>query len=226
MNLLKVIAAKLPLRYQQELKRLHFGRMIRNGSFQRAIENEGEFHRLHQWVQPGDWVLDIGANIGNYAARLSELVGARGRVIAVEPVPQTFELLAANVGRFPLQNVTLLNVAASDRFFTSGMQMPPLDSGGPNPYMAHLTADSADIVVVCMPLDAMEIDRPIRLIKVDVEGHELSALRGMRRLLERDRPVLIIEGQSAEVASFLSGFGYAHRQDPGSPNRVFQVGLA
>jgi FkbM family methyltransferase len=221
MQLLKTIAARLPRRYQQELKRLYFARLIRKQLFQKAIKNEGEFNRLHQWVGPGDWALDVGANVGNYAARLSELVQAEGRVLALEPVPETFELLAANVGRFPIGNVTLLNIAASDRFGIQGMRMPRLDSGASNPYMAHLTDESAEMTVLSMPVDSLDIQHRIRLIKIDVEGHELPVLLGMKRLLERDRPVLIVEGTSPEVAAFLGGLGYSFDHDAGSPNRVF-----
>jgi FkbM family methyltransferase len=223
MQLLKRLAARLPLRYQQELKRLHFARMIRRGLFDKAIENEGEFDRLHQWIGPGDWALDLGANVGNYAARLSQLVDNTGRVLAFEPVPQTFELLAANVARFPRRNITLLNVAASDEFALRGMRIPVLASGELNPYMAHLTEDRAEVSVVCMPVDALDIQHAIKLVKIDVEGHELSALKGMRQLLARDHPVLIIEGRSDEVASYVASFGYTFEQDEGSPNRVYSV---
>jgi FkbM family methyltransferase len=221
MQLLKSIAAGLPQRYQQELKRLYFARMIRKRLFQRAIEDEPEFNRLDQWVKPGDWVLDVGANVGNYAARLSELVQDAGRVLAFEPIPQTFELLAANVGQFPIGNVTLFNVAASDSLAVRGMQMPTLETGSANPYMAHLTDDGSGISVMSLPIDTLDIQHPIRLIKIDVEGHELSALRGMRKLLDRHRPVLIIEGRSPDVAAFLGDLGYTFAQDEGSPNRVF-----
>jgi FkbM family methyltransferase len=224
MQLFKRLAARLPLAYQQELKRLHFARMIRRGLFDKAIDNEGEFTRLHLWLGPGDWALDLGANVGNYAVRLSDLVAANGRVLAFEPVPQTFELLAANVSRFPLRNVTLLNVAASDEFGLRGMRVPVLASGERNPYMAHLTEDGAEVQVLCMPVDALDIRHRVKLVKIDVEGHELAALKGMRRLLERDRPVLIIEGRSDDVAGYLAALGYSFEQDPGSPNRVFSVG--
>jgi FkbM family methyltransferase len=220
--MLRRLVARLPLKYQQELKRLHFARMIRRGLFEKAIENEGEFERLHHWIGAGDWVLDLGANVGNYAARLSKLVGATGRVLAFEPVPQTFELLTANVARFPLRNVTLFNVAVSNQFALHGMRVPVLQSGVQNPYMAHLTEDGAEMSVLCLPVDSLAIQRPVRLIKIDVEGHELAALQGMKRLIERDRPVLIIEGRSPEVAAYLASFGYSFEQDKGSPNRVFQ----
>jgi hypothetical protein len=87
--------------------------------------------------------------------------------------------------------------------------------------MAHLTDGNAETTVLCMPVDSLEIQHPIRLVKIDVEGHELEALHGMRRLLSRDHPVLIVEGGSPEVAAFLDGLDYTFTQDEGSPNRVF-----
>jgi FkbM family methyltransferase len=222
MGVLKQLASRLPPRYQQELKRLYFARMIKQGVFKEAIENEGEFARLHEWVRKGDWVLDLGANVGNYAARLSELVEAPGRVLAFEPVPQTFELLASNIARFPLRNISLFNVAASHEFALHGMKLPELPEGGPNPYMAHLTDEGAEVSVLCMPIDSLDIQHRISFVKIDVEGHELNALQGMRKLLQRDHPVLVIEGRSPEVEHYLAALGYSFHQEDRSPNRVFQ----
>jgi FkbM family methyltransferase len=75
-------------------------------------------------VKPGDWVLDVRANVGHYSHRLSDLVGPAGRIFAFEPVRETFELLTANVARFAHANVTLLNVTASDTARTVGMTAP------------------------------------------------------------------------------------------------------
>jgi hypothetical protein len=56
------------------------------------------------------------------------------------------------------------------------------------------------------------------LAKIDVEGHELPVLRGMRALLERDHPVLIVETSSQETIELLHGLGYATERLPGSSN--------
>lgn len=96
-KLLKRLAAKLPLPIQQELKRFYFAWQIRRGRF---YTDEKEFSLLNAFIAHGDWVLDIGANIGHYTRRLSDLVGPAGRVIAFEPIPQTFEVLAANAQHF------------------------------------------------------------------------------------------------------------------------------
>jgi hypothetical protein len=59
------------------------------------------------------------------------------------------------------------------------------------------------------------------LCKIDVEGHELEVLKGIRSILASDRPVLIVEGQSPEVALFLGEFNYSAQHIPRSPNTIF-----
>lgn len=215
---LKRVASRLPTRLQQELKRLHFRRQIRRGQFR---TDEEEYRRLDQWVAQGDWVLDIGANVGQYTARLSELVGPQGRVIAFEPVPLTFELLAANVAALGRHNVTLLNAAASDATATVGMSVPSFDTGLQNFYEARVTGDETGVRVITLAVDALQLPRRIGLAKIDVEGHELSVVKGMRHLLETDGPVLIVEGHSPQVAGYLESLGYAYSDFEGSSNRVF-----
>jgi len=222
-SILKRIAASLPLTYQQELKRLHFGRMIARGTFEAAEDADREYDRLHEWVAPGDWVIDVGANVGNYSARLSQLVGATGRVFSLEPVAETFELLTANLARLPLRNISLFNVAASDTAGVRDMVVPMMEHGVQNRYMAHLTGGAGEFAVMCLPVDALELPRRVSLVKIDVEGHELPALVGMRRLLERDHPTLIVEGRAAEVAEFLAALGYGFEDEAGSPNRVYRA---
>ena len=216
--LIKRIASHLPVSMQQRLKRRHFSRQIKAGTF---VSNESEFKRLEDWVGPGDWVLDVGANVGQYAARFSQIVGPAGRVIAFEPVPRTFELLSANAVQFPLQNITLINAAASDSIGIAGIAIPKFDTGLDNYYMANLTKEPAELSVLCLTIDALNIPRRISLAKVDVEGHELAALKGMEQLLRRDKPVLIVEGYIDAVAAFLATLGYAYETDEGSSNRVY-----
>ena len=110
MKIAKSIAARLPNRMQVALKKAHYGRQIRRGKFETP---EPEFQTLEKYVRPGDWVVDIGANIGHYTLRMSRRVGPAGRVLAFEPMLQTFELLSSNVYAGQIHNVTLFNIALS-----------------------------------------------------------------------------------------------------------------
>ena len=215
--LLKRAAAHLSGGLQDELKRHFFRRQIRRGTF---ATDEREFSMLPDFIGPGDWALDVGANVGHYTLRMSQLVGPSGRVIALEPVPQTFWLLAANVRLAPQANVTLLNVAASDRAARVSMDIPDFAKGLHNYYQAHITEGGNGLAVMTMPLDCLDLPHRVRLAKIDVEGHELAVLRGMRRLLERDRPVLIVETSLDETSRLLAELKYSVSRLAGSSNVV------
>jgi hypothetical protein len=96
------------------------------------------------------------------------------------------------------------------------MQIPRFASGLSNYYQARLSTGPG-LAVLTLPIDELSLPS-VRLVKMDVEGHELPALQGMRVLLARDHPVLIIETGSQETMTFLSDLGYAHERLPGSSN--------
>jgi FkbM family methyltransferase len=216
---LKRVAARMPMAWQQTLKRWYFARQLLRGRF---VTDEKEFGLLGSLIARGDWVLDIGANVGHYTARMSDLVGAEGRVIAFEPVPATFELLASNVARLRCTNVTLVNAAASDSTRAVGMSLPTFDSGLTNFYMAKLGEGAMDVQVLTLAVDGFRIPQPIKLVKIDAEGHEVSVLRGMVELLRRDHPDLIVEDNSPEIEPYLTGLGYTAERLAGSSNAIFR----
>jgi FkbM family methyltransferase len=218
---LKKLAARLPRRWQQALKRVYFAGQIRRHLFRAP---EPEFDRLSSMVSSGDWVLDIGANVGHYALRLSALVGESGRVIAFEPVPESFEVLVANAAAASAGNITLINAAASESPGISGMVIPKYeDSGLDNFYLAQLSGKESGLQVLCIAVDSLDLPHPIRLAKIDTEGHELAVLKGMSRLLRRDHPQLIVEDNDPEVPVYLAGFGYSSEKIAGSSNRIFRA---
>lgn len=212
------ILVKTPVPLRRALRDAQFRWQIWRGTFR---SDEPEFERLAKWISADDWVLDIGANMGHYTARLAALVGPGGRVLAFEPIPDTFECLTANVRRFGLRNVTLFNAAVCEQPGVVSMVVPTLASGWPNPYEAHIEASPGAFRVLALAIDSLAIPRPIKLVKIDVEGHEWGALRGMRALLERDRPTLIVETFSDEVDAWIEALGYRGERLPGSPNRVY-----
>jgi FkbM family methyltransferase len=217
----KRLANYLPERWQQRAKRFHFARQIRRGVF---TTSEPEYSELGDFLSPGDWVIDIGANVGHYTLRMSELVRSDGRVFAFEPIPPTFELLTANCALSHYRNVTLLNLAASDSRGIVTMKVPQSErTGGPNYYEAHISNEG--IAEGCWNVFTLEIDtlglpHRVSLVKIDAEGHELQVIRGMTRLIECHRPILVVEGNRAEP--FLESLGYHAQHHSGSPNYVWR----
>lgn len=216
--MLRRLVASLPQPLRRELRRAKHLRDLARGTFRSP---EPEFEMLERWVRPGDWVLDLGANVGHYAARFSELVGPTGRVIAFEPVPDTFAVLAAVACACPARNVTAVNAAASSRTAVVNMSMPEFAAGGGNFYQARIESGASGSGVLAMAIDTLDLPR-ISLVKIDVEGHEADALRGLERLLVRDGPTLIIERDAGPSAELLDGLGYRASRLPHSPNVVYE----
>ncbi|MDH3691509.1 MAG: FkbM family methyltransferase [Gammaproteobacteria bacterium] len=216
---LKKIASYLPKSIQHSLKRRYFSYQIRNNTFR---TDEPEFAYVDKVLKECDWVIDIGANIGHYTLRFAELVGPQGRVIAFEPVPETFDLLSSNVWQKKYRNVTLINAAASDVTRLAGMDIPSFDTGLENYYMAHLTQNANGLQVLCLQVDGLSLLHPVSLVKIDAEGHDFVVLNGMKALLERDRPVVIIEEDSENIKNFMSRLGYQFSRLPASHNALYR----
>jgi FkbM family methyltransferase len=150
-------------------------------------------------LRPGDVFADVGANVGYFSLLGAALVGESGGVVALEPAPSTFRALQENIARNGAGNVRAVNAAAYDRegtlpIFTVSSE----EHAGGASIVREMGPREAD--VVARPLAAIlrhdEIAR-MRLIKIDVEGAEVAAVRGLMPALGR-------APQSVEVVVELS----------------------
>jgi len=213
-SMIKRLAALLPEPVLQTLRRWWYRHHIKRGNF---MTDEPEFSRLDEWIAPGDWVIDVGANVGIYTRRMSELVGSTGRVIAFEPVPSTFELLASNTS--DLGNVTLIQAAVAAESCVVQMDMPAFESGLRNHYQARITADG-DISAVGFVLRELNTPPPA-LVKIDAEGHDAHVIAGLAS--QPLVPVLIVEDNSDETVRLLHDLGYESERVAGSPNTIWRA---
>ncbi|HET8579488.1 MAG TPA: FkbM family methyltransferase [Nitrospiraceae bacterium] len=162
---------------------------LRHRSFLESVaEGHGALSRqlFVDSLKPGMVVVDGGAHIGLYSLLASQRVGDRGVVIAFEPDPYNYRALAFNIKENRCRNVVILPKALSStvgkqRFYqhpstisSSFVDREDLERGRPR---------EVDITALDNELDGLPGD-PM-LIKLDVEGAELLALRGMRNLLGR-----------------------------------------
>jgi FkbM family methyltransferase len=157
-------------------------------------------------VRSGMTVIDVGANAGYYTLLFGDAVGANGRVIAVEPMPATAELLTRSIalnghaGKTRVAQVALGKVTdATAHLFA------PKDE----PKNATIVAAPIEgsITVPLTTLDALagDLDR-IDLVKIDAEGAEEDIISGMAGIIERHRPNMLLEFNAAryqDPASFL-----------------------
>jgi FkbM family methyltransferase len=190
--------AHLPEGFLQLLRGWHYRRTLR--SFTDA--EEPDLMVMRELVQPGATVVDLGANMGLYTKVLAELVGPAGTVISVEPIPQTFAILARNVDALKMSNVICRNVAISDFEGEVVMELPNFATGGINFYQAAVVASPPKtgapserfVHVPSLTLDALVRDRgTIDFVKCDVEGHELACLAGAEVVLNSHFPAWLIE---------------------------------
>lgn len=143
-------------------------------------------------VPVGGTVLDIGANIGTYTLSAARKVGEAGRVFAIEPVARNVHSLCAGVVGNGFRNVSVLPVAASAEAGVVPMIRRADSSNGI--VDVHVNPAAADGFVAAQRIDFLlgAIDR-LDVIKIDIEGHEPVAWRGLERLVERYRPVVFTE---------------------------------
>lgn len=164
---------------------------VGRSSTERLLWLEGERavaerHLLTRWLSSGHRVLDVGANLGYYALLFARAVGPDGIVECFEPEPQNVETLTENIRANRLmERVRIHPVAVGE---TSGSVR--LDPG-----LNGVVNERGTLKVAVVRLDDLDDlrDRPVDLLKIDVEGYEGPVLRGAARLLARDRPSLFVE---------------------------------
>jgi FkbM family methyltransferase len=168
---------------------------------------------IKKYVEGGDTVYDIGANMGYVSLTLAKRVGAKGRVIAFEPVPSNISLLRTNIENNKLTNVRVMEVAASDRCGTAVIRMTKNLSTAS--LIWHRNDPSAtEVVIRTVAIDELVkagVFSEPRFVKIDVEGAESQVLEGMRHTLAASRPVLFVECSDAGRTMtwpLLCGLGY------------------
>jgi FkbM family methyltransferase len=147
---------------------------------------------LRSLCRPGMTVADVGANIGCHTLQLAQWVGPAGRVWAFEPDPGNFTMLRANVERNDARNVELRPCAVGAASRQSALWISPSHGGDHRIYASRDNRGWRQVAVDVVALDDLfGPDRPLDLIKMDIQGAEGLALAGMARLLAT-RPTLAI----------------------------------
>ncbi len=154
-------------------------------------------YHLKKLIAEGGVAIDIGANLGYYTRALSRIVGTKGAVYGVEPVPPIFEVLDHNTRR--CRNVTLMNVALGVENTTITMANSTVAATGyfgtGQNYVQQSEEQDAMEFVAIMQRGSQLFGslKRIDLIKCDIEGYECVVMREMLPLIERHRPVILLE---------------------------------
>jgi FkbM family methyltransferase len=140
-------------------------------------------------LKPGKVLVDIGANIGYYTMLAASQVGCDGKVIAFEPSSDNCALLRMSFQANGFDNVKLYPYAVADIEGVVGFDI--YDSNG---RISQGDASACTYQVRAVTLDTCLKDEPrIDIVKMDIEGAEGRALRGMHQLIQRHHPILFTE---------------------------------
>jgi FkbM family methyltransferase len=182
-----------------------------------------EFSLLSKILQPGMTFVDVGANMGLYTLFAARRVGVGGCVLAIEPSSREMRILKDNVERNVLRNVRLWQSALSDHASDVELLVARVQNSGHNTlggfgyntpldHREKTRAQCLDEIVQTEGLPRIDV------IKMDIEGAELRALRGASEMLRRDHPLILLElsdrllqyqnSNSGDVLALLSQHNY------------------
>jgi len=157
-----------------------------------GVREEDQLLIIREELHAGMRVLDIGGNIGYYALLLGSIVGREGKVYSFEPSSENFKLLNENIQLNKMEaTVETFHAGISDRVgsdflhlseqsnshsFFDTTNYPKYKKNGSEPCIEKINMIDIDTIV--------KDKAPIHFIRMDIEGFEVMAFRGMRSFLE------------------------------------------
>ncbi len=192
---------------RQTFQALAMTKDILDSSWAKGTEPEVMWAR--SIVRSGETVIDIGANFGLYTYHASRAAGPNGRVYAFEPIPYTVGTLRKVCSLLRLKNVEIVEMGCSDNESTLTFSLPLQSNETLSAGLAFISvgAEAHDVrnskagwsetMEVVAPVIRLDDYLPnlenVSLIKVDIEGADLLALRGARNTIARNRPAIVME---------------------------------
>lgn len=173
-------------------------KLINNGFF------SGNLQRLLVDIsRPDDIMIDAGANIGLISLPLSFYFQ---RIIAFEPIPETYKYLEKNIIHNNITNIDAYNSALGDRLGNIGMKFQGSDTRERDSGHSVVTENIynldkpiiPDVTVPITTLDSFAFPK-VDIIKIDVEGYEPFVLKGAIKTIERCKPKLLIEHEWGHI---------------------------
>ncbi len=207
--------AKIKLGYAGALGRW----MLIDGIFEKA-----EIQYVIDHLKKGDMAYDIGANIGYFTVIMGVVVSGEGKISSFEPMPNNLVKLKENIILNNLKNITINEIALSDRTGEIQMHSPVDDLAFASIYTPdNASTNTGNIINVKTDLldniwtNSGEPD--ISVIKLDVEGAEVAVLKGALNCLKTCKPKILLEANSEEefnsIRKIIEPLNYTYYQPKG-----------
>jgi FkbM family methyltransferase len=152
--------------------------------------DKGTTKLFRDLIKEGMVILDIGANVGYYSLIAARLAGEKGLVFAFEPAPDNFAFLVKNIEVNGFSNIIPVQKAVSNKTGKGSLFLwdePDLHS-----MREHNEKGAIEVEVTSVDEFMENINRPIDLVKMDVEGWEMRVLEGMPETIRRNPNLKII----------------------------------
>jgi FkbM family methyltransferase len=156
----------------------------------KAYTDCAERQLLRKMLFPGAVVVDVGANIGIYSEFLSNCVGPTGLVHSFEPSPDNFRRLSA--ATHDLSNVRLTQAAVGEASGECKLYVSDKLNVDHRAYKADGDSRRAIPTEMVALDDYFKPGQRVDLIKIDIQGYELHALRGAKRVLRENRDIQLL----------------------------------
>jgi len=196
-KIIKKLKKIIPDDVFSDLRKYYIAYKFKKGYYD---QNEKELLIINKFVNYGDTVLDLGANIGSYTRVFSSLVGETGKVHSFEAIPNTYSYLTFNVNHNKLKNIVTYNIAVGDKCQICKLVLP--DIGLNDIYQAQLQGISGvkgrQFCVPMATIDSMfnKYFDNLSFIKCDVEGAEFQVFKESQNLIEYCKPRILCEVSS------------------------------
>lgn len=138
-------------------------------------------------VRPGDLVIDAGANIGYTSCLMQDCLAGKGELISFEPLPELFEILKQNLSAHKNgEMIHAHNLALSSTSGNAVITLPQNFANNDGVATLQSGAEGKKIEIQTTTLDSLKLVRNVRLLKMDVEGHEYDVLKGATESLKNN----------------------------------------
>jgi len=160
-----------------------------------------EIQTFEKYIKKGMTVLDLGANVGFYTMLSRSLVRENGRVFAFEPSSRNANLIRASIEENSFTNVKVIEAAVSDEIGVSKLHLSPNLNSGHSLLNLDFKYDknwegekTADVKVITIDdyLEKKVGDFKVDFIKMDIEGSEFRAIKGMKRVFDANEHLILI----------------------------------
>lgn len=218
------------------------GDLITNQLKQYSAHTRNELAMLKSLITDGDNIIDIGAHIGTFSIPLARFNKGRGKIFSFEADLDNYNLLKINICENYMDDVIMpLHAIVSDRKLRFTKLKPCDDNSGMHcflPESSPSVTDTSDIAVINIDewCEYNESETKIDLIKIDVEGAEMAALRSCEKIIKRYTPLIYIEISKealdrfnctvGEIEEILTSSGYHFFRNTGprnSDNDLFKI---